>query len=428
MASPSARKKRKKSVPPEYSAVYNIPPALFRVEEGMMFDISLTDAPSIDFHQTRLGKITQYIEPVSVGVGLDEAKALFRANPEFNSLPIEKDGGVIGLLDRELVLKKSESAIEMIRGRSLESYLQGVTPIMDSMESVDRALSALIDTEAEHGYRDFLIYHYGKFLGVGNFMRLIKQADFLRNRDLTEAKAVQEHLVAMGSAAGSGFEVHAFMKMAHELGGDFRQTVDLGQGGYLVACFDVSGKGVAASLTTCLISSFFTTLRISGDVGQYDSDRIVRMLGELLSASSATGRFVAGAMVFIDAKAGKIRVYNMALGPIYVFHTGEDGKALLSLIAPTSAPLGVEDFSDIEKKRKLLPLLPGMRIFIATDGLADARSPSGRMYGEEELKAFLSSRFRTKAKALLSELSKEITDHIGKAPQADDITAIAIQF
>jgi len=403
-------------------------PAACRIRGKKMYEITLAEAPKFDFHQARLGKITQYVEPISAGLGLEEAKAAFLANPEWNSMPVERDSGVIGLVDRDIVFKKSESTIELIRGRTLDSYVRKDPPIMDSMESVDRALSALIDSEAASGYRDFLIYHGGKFLGVGNFTRLIKQSDFLRNRDLEEAKSVQEHLVSMGSATGEGFEVHSFMRMAHELGGDFHQTVDFGGGSYLVACFDVSGKGIAASLTTCLISSFFTTLRISGDIGKYDPDRVVRMLGELLSASSATGRFVAGAMVFIDATAGKIRVYNMALGPIYVFHSSEDGKALVSVIAPTAAPLGVEDFSDIEKKRKLLPVLPGMRILLSTDGLADARNPSGAMYGEDVAKTFFSARFRVPIKKLMAELSQEITDFIGIAPQADDITIIAVQF
>lgn len=393
-----------------------------------MFEITVEEAPKIEFHQARLGTITQYIEPLSASTGLEEAKAVFLSNPSYNSIPVEGDGGVIGLVDRDLILKKAESPIELMKGKRLESYLQRGGTILDSMESVDRALSGLIGTESEHGYRDFLIYHNGKFLGVGNFMRLIKQSDFLRQRDLDEAESVQEHLVRMGSAAGSGFEVLSFRRMAHELGGDFHQTVDLGEGNYLVACFDVSGKGIAAALTTCLISSFFTTLRISGDVGQYEPDRIIRMLNELIASSSASGRFVAGAMVFIDTKGGKIRLYDMALGPIYVFHSSEDGKALVSAIQPTSAPLGVEDFSDMDKKRKLMPILPGMRIFMASDGLSDARNASGLMYGEEAVKGFLSSRFRVPAKKIMAELEREVDEFIGKAPQADDITVLAIQF
>jgi sigma-B regulation protein RsbU (phosphoserine phosphatase) len=392
-----------------------------------MIDIRVEEEPKIKFQQTRLGFITQYIEPVSSNVGLEAAKSILLQNPEYNSLPIERDGGVVGLIDRDTVMKKSESAIEVMRNRGLDVFLRE-TMIMDTMESVDTALTKALERKVEHVDRDFLIYHYGKFLGVGNFLKLLRHADFLRNRDFAEAQASQQHLVDMGSAECSGFEVWPFLKMAHELGGDIHQTIDLGNGNYLVACFDVSGKGLAASLTTCLISSFFSTMKISGGLKDADPDKLVRMLNELLVSSTASGKFVVGALVFIDVQGRKLRIYNMALGPIYLYLTGEGGKALLSVVQPTGEPLGLDAIDDMEKKRKIIPIKEGMRIFLFTDGLTDARNSGGLMYGEETVKEFLTARFHSSAKTLMAELAAEMANFIGSAPQADDITAITIQF
>ncbi len=395
-----------------------------------MIDFALEEeeAPKLEFHQTRLGCITQYIDPISNGAGLEDAREMLAANSGIRSLPVEKDGGVIGLIDRDVVYKKCENPFEIIRDRGLESYVEPRGLILDAMESIDRALSQALERKAEHVDRDFLIYHYGKFLGVGSFLSLLKQADFLRNRDLSEAQFAQEHLVELGSAPVSSFEVYPYMKMAHELGGDFHQTMDLGAGNYLVACFDVSGKGVAASLATCIISSFFSTLKISGALAGLDPDKLVVMLGELLGSSLLAGKFVVGAMVFVDTKHRALWIYNLALGPLYVFHTGEGDKALLSVVQPTAAPLGLEDFSAIETKRKVIQIKSPMRLFMYTIGLTDARNPAGQMYGEERVKEFLSSRFRKPAAAVMAELAAQMEGFIGNAPQADDMTAIAIGF
>jgi len=148
----------------------------------------------------------------------------------------------------------------------------------------------------------------------------------------------------------------------------------------------------------------------------------------LIMGSSADNLFVAGAIVFLDTTTRTAQVFNLALGPIYIFHSGEGGKPLCSILQPNFTPLGIDELDNPAKNCKTIPWLKQMKIFMNSDGLTDARNAGGEMYGEQTLKDFLFARHHLPGKQLITELEAEITNFIGVAPQADDISAITIQI
>jgi sigma-B regulation protein RsbU (phosphoserine phosphatase) len=245
---------------------------------------------------------------------------------------------------------------------------------------------------------------------------------------MAKARLAQEFLMTQREMPKKDISVAHYNKMVHDLGGDFYQCMEIRQGLHLVACFDVAGKGVAAALTTSILSAFFTTLELTGKADRADPLEIVVMLNELIMRSSADSTFVASAMIFIDTVNKKVQIYNMALGPLYIFHQAETGKPLCSVMQPNFPPLGIDLLENADKNRKVLPILNKMKVVMFSDGLTDARDGFGIMFGEERLKTFLFARPAHSPKALVKELEAEMTEFIGNAPQADDITAIVFEM
>lgn len=392
-----------------------------------MIEIKLEPSKIYSFQPTRLGYICQFIEPLSCFETLEMVRSMFEKDPDLSSVPIEKDGGVSGLLSREVVIKKSDSALEVFRSRSLDQYMKADVLVLDALESIERALAKVLDKSNDGAEHDFLIYHNGKFLGVGSYMGLIRHSAVIRSNDLEKAKTTQEYLMNLHPLPTGEISVSRYVKMVHELGGDFFQCQEIRPGLQMVACFDVSGKGVAAALTTSIISSFFSTLEINGSLASTPPVQLVEMLNKLIMNSSADSLFVAAGIIFLDSNVRKAQIFNLALGPIYIFHQGEGGKPLCSTLAPNLPPLGIDDLVEPEKNCKTIPWLKGMKIFMNSDGLTDVRNTVGEMYGEETLKKFLFARHGTPGKRLIEELEAEITAFIGVAPQADDVSAITIQ-
>ena len=226
----------------------------------------------------------------------------------------------------------------------------------------------------------------------------------------------------------SELSVEKYVKMVHELGGDFYQLLEINKDLFMVSSFDVSGKGVAASLTTSLISAFFATLDVGGYLKNFNPREIVEELNNVILEQTPDEIFIAGAFLFIDTKNGEINSYNLGYSPFYVFYNDDTGKSIAKIMNPNLRPLGIDKLTDLDSGVRNFPIVDGMKIFLYSDGLTDARNGEGAMYGEENLKKFLFSKSKMRANDLLNDLSSEIMKFIGAAPQADDITAIAVQF
>jgi serine phosphatase RsbU (regulator of sigma subunit) len=378
------------------------------------------------FQPSRLGYIVRYAEPFNAHASLDEVRGFFDGNPEISSVPIETESGLQGLFSRETCMKKADSPLAVLRGRSLDQFLTPDTAIFDAMESVDKVLETIL--AKEHGVeKDFLIFHNRTYLGIGTFMDLIRHTTAFRTKDMAKARVAQEFLMNLSELPKKDLLVARYVKMVHDLGGDFFQYLQIRPGVHMVACFDVAGKGVAAALTTSMLSSFFSTLQLTGITSDIDPLQVVTMLNSLILKSSADNTFVAAAMIFIDTTARKVQIYNNALGPLYIFHQSEAGKPLCSIMQPNLPPLGIDELPEPDKNRKILPILNDMKVVMFSDGLTDARDGFGTMFGEERLKTFLYARPNHKPQALINDLAAEINGFIGTAPQADDITAIVFE-
>jgi predicted nucleic-acid-binding protein len=156
-------------------------------------------------------------------------------------VPVERNEGVVGLVSMELLEKKRKSMWEAIKNSTVSNFTNHDSLIVDAMDNIERVLTVLISRK-DNPFDDFLIFHNGRYLGVGSFMRLTEHITKLREMDLEKARELQKFLIRNTIDDGGGINVKTYVKTAHELGGDFYTAFRLRNGVSLVACFDVSGK------------------------------------------------------------------------------------------------------------------------------------------------------------------------------------------
>jgi serine phosphatase RsbU (regulator of sigma subunit) len=72
-------------------------------------------------------------------------------------------------------------------------------------------------------------------------------------------------------------------------------------------------------------------------------------------------------------------------------------------------------------------LEPGDILFGYSDGVTDARNPSGKMFTEKKMLALLQQAPATSADELLMRVKTALGEHISSADQYDDITMIALK-
>jgi len=379
----------------------------------------LSDSHSI----LTVGHITKFVEPINGTVGMADALETLSSRQDINSLPVEGDRGVEGLVHKRDLLKKKSA----FSNPPVEKLLDHSFFSLDAQENCEKAMEAVLAREPERLYDDFMIYKRGRYFGVGTFVDLSRNIAAIRTTELAQARQMQEFLIGRNSADRPGLAVKKYLRMAHEIGGDYLQCMELSPTLSLLSSFDVSGKGTAAALLTSSVSSFFSTLKSNGSLGSCAPAALVSLLNRVVMDQTPQEMFIAAVFVFVDHEKREVSLFNCGYSPVYLFFTDQQsGKVKGKIINPNLWPLGINDFAD--PKSYAVPCTRNFRVFVHSDGLTDACNERGERYDEERFQKFLYPRCMKPVDAILAELDRELREFTGTAPQVDDITVMAAEI
>jgi len=385
------------------------------------------------FRNNQIGFIARYVEPVSINSETSQLMRWMKKHTELTVVPVEENDAVVGYVNREEVLRRGSSFMDNLTHASLEGILKEPQGGLNSRENVEKVLNDIVaDGGADFGSGVYLVYHDRKFLGIVTFREILAHVNRLKAGALDEARLVQRFLLDRSVCQFPEFAVESYVESAYQLGGDYYRVMEIRKGLKVAAAFDVSGKNVSASLTTALLNSFFGTMALLGQEASsgkaYTPAQVVHLLNTLCCEETPSGIFAAGFFLFMDTEEKKLSLYNMGYTTGFLFVPSDDGSRKMIRIDTQFPPLGIVDQEDDLKRAPTLKLKSGMRFFLYSDGLTEARNENGEMYGEERLADFLKSHFGRPAPELKSLLQKEMADFRGQSPLSDDITFLIISF
>jgi sigma-B regulation protein RsbU (phosphoserine phosphatase) len=101
------------------------------------------------------------------------------------------------------------------------------------------------------------------------------------------------------------------------------------------------------------------------------------------------------------------------------------GAVGVNRLTRTGIALGVIEHAEMSERS--LDLLPGQTLVFYTDGVTEAFSPTGEMYGEERLSHALAASHAISAGDLLDEIDDAVCAFIADAPVSDDLTMLAVR-
>ena len=93
---------------------------------------------------------------------------------------------------------------------------------------------------------------------------------------------------------------------------------------------------------------------------------------------------------------------------------------------PVNIPLAVAP--DTLYGQLAIPLAPGDRLFVYTDGITEASSPEGDLFGYARLKDVLDANTKAPLSELKSAVLRALHQHRKKGPAHDDVTLIALEI
>lgn len=206
-----------------------------------------------------------------------------------------------------------------------------------------------------------------------------------------------------------------------QVGGDYFDAADLGDGRAALVFADVSGHGMAAALVTVIVKmAFQECVRTKASLAAF-----VRQVNRDLCSFTSDGSFVVLVAALVDPAAGRFRYVNCGHNPP-PFFLPADGAGLVQGLPPTGAMvLGVKETIDVEEG--VQPLAAGDKVLFVTDGVIEARDDDGRFYGGERLGALLDARHTRPVAELANALADDLEVFTRGAEQNDDRTILAFE-
>lgn len=203
-------------------------------------------------------------------------------------------------------------------------------------------------------------------------------------RELTIAASIQSSLLPERLGEVDGWALAALCRPAREVGGDFFTELPSRDGCQRVVAYgDVSGKSISGALMMMAAHEVLHALALAHD----DAEEVLRLANERLYGLRRRGRdirggsFVALGYLVLSAGHGRLRYSLAGQPPPLVRRRGERVEALP--LPEHRLPLGAMRRGG----HRLLDtsLEPGELLLAYSDGVVEARSPSGELFGEERL-------------------------------------------
>jgi hypothetical protein len=176
------------------------------------------------------------------------------------------------------------------------------------------------------------------------------------------------------TAATGNFVLAGRIEPSYAAGGDafdYALSEDL----VSLAIFDAMGHGLSASLMAAATLAGYRSARRDGR-SLYDQ---VRAIDEVVSESFRESAFVTGVLAELDVSSGRLRYVGAGHPRPLLLRAG---KVVKALGGGRRVPFGLQA-AELTVAEEVLQ--PGDWLALYTDGVTEARDPSGALFGEQRL-------------------------------------------
>lgn len=256
----------------------------------------------------------------------------------------------------------------------------------------------------------------------------LQEAQEAIDRDLREARKLQQGLVRERSGRFGQHELSLLLRPAGHVGGDLVGFFPIGARRVGIYALDVSGHGVTAALLTAQLS-----VHLSGSAQQNVALRGAQMGDEAVSPAElahffnnmmledrSTDTYFTMIYAELDHETGGIRMVQA--GHPHPVLQRADGR--IEQLGKGGMPVGVFEnpiFDEIS-----LTLAPGDRLLITSDGLIEATNSAGRLVGDDGLAAFMRTNAFLNGHTFLESMAWSVSEYC-RGEALDDISAILIE-
>jgi serine phosphatase RsbU (regulator of sigma subunit) len=247
--------------------------------------------------------------------------------------------------------------------------------------------------------------------------------------ELAAAQRIQTGILPRADALAREprIELAASMTPAREVGGDLYDFYMLDADRVLFLIGDVSGKGLGASMFMAVSKALYKSAALRDHAALDDP------MGTLMTQANLEVSRENPEAMFVTVFAG---ILNLATGEVAYCNAGHDNPYILRagggemprLTDGDGPPLCVVDEFGYRGARRTLA--PGEMLCLITDGVTEAQTAAGDLYGSERLQAVLArcASAGMGSAALLEAVRADVMAFTGPVELADDLTMLVLRW
>lgn len=391
----------------------------------MTTDRRLTSAVTDLCGGARLGEpdeLAALIETTAASLGASLCRIWLVDHPQRILVPLAAGDEVEPAAIERTIAGRAFSSCEVIEVLGEDAILHLWLPLVDGVNRIG-VLEIDIDDptpEASEAFRHLATTATSGIITRGQYTDAFTVAR--RTQTMNLAAEVQWQTLPPTSFATRDVTVAGMLEPAYHVGGD---TFDYAynDGCLQVGIFDAVGHGLDASLLSTLAMGAYRNQRRSGE----GLGGIGTVIDEVITRRSRTDEYVTGQLAHLDVTTGVLRWLNAGHPlPLLIRH----GRVVGPMSCPPRPPFGLGYLiPEVGARMAEDQLEPGDAVLMFTDGIVEARKPSGADFGLDRLIDFMD---RANASALspsetLRRLSHAVLDFHGGVLQ-DDATTLLIAW
>ncbi len=214
------------------------------------------------------------------------------------------------------------------------------------------------------------------------------------------------------------FDLYATMRPAREVGGDFYDFFMIDEDHLALVMADVSGKGVPGALFMMVSKVILKNNAMAGkSVGE-----ILAMTNDLICANNQMEMFVTVWMGILEISTGKIKAAN----------AGHEYPAVMKdgcfRLCKDKHSFVIGGLADSRYREYELQMEKGDKLFLYTDGVTEATSEKGELFGTERMIDALNAYADLTPREILNGIRDTVDAFVGDAEPFDDMTMLCFTY